>query len=198
MWSSFSRMLAEDSHDHADHDSHDHADHDSHDHDEHASSGTILLVQLLFMAVIIVLTILPACVSIKKLLSERSMSLLRVFSGGIFLAMGLFHLLVDAQVQLAKVLSLPLRWRNELGYILAIVGYLLVLTVDKVIFGGHSHGSPATFQTPVPMTGDEVAIESTHTKAGKSSTIYVLLLALSIHALFEGMVYLTCFHMYNN
>ncbi|KAL6763573.1 Zinc/iron permease [Haematococcus lacustris] len=69
------------------------------------------------------------------------MGLLNAFSGGVFLAAGLMHLIPHCQeAQLAVDLS---RWGLPAEYplylLLVTLGYLLVLMVERVVFEGHSH-----------------------------------------------------------
>ncbi|GFH20833.1 uncharacterized protein HaLaN_18023 [Haematococcus lacustris] len=70
------------------------------------------------------------------------MGLLNAFSGGVFLAAGLMHLIPHCQeAQQAVDLS---RWGLPAEYplylLLVTLGYLLVLMVERVVFEGHSHG----------------------------------------------------------
>ena len=145
--------------------------------------------------------------------STRFLSISNAFSGGLFLGIGLFHVLPEGAEMLEEY-SLP--W----AYFCAYLSYALILFVEKVAFNSHSlihgHGNsqkePRISIEPVPelntsdrqiekegvkekLVEDEYNHEHEHQeheheqKKKKKSGItpYILLLALGFHGLFEGI-----------
>jgi zinc transporter ZupT len=76
------------------------------------------------------------------LLPYRWLSLLNCFSGGVFLAAGLVHLLPHCQESQAKLGALVGDY--PLYLVLITLGYMLVLFVERVLFdvhgSAHGHG----------------------------------------------------------
>ena len=100
--------------------------------------------------------------------SERFFSLSNALGGGVFLAAGLIHLFPDATANFTNLLG------PELNYPLAapicVAGFLLVLFLEKVLFGGHE--------------------EHLASKArGSTSAVYpyLLTLVLSVHSIIAGI-----------
>ena len=141
--------------------------------------------------------------------STKFLSISNAFAGGLFLGIGLFHVLPEGAEKL-KDFSLP--W----AYFCAYLSYALILFVEKVAFNSHSllhghgnsHKDPKINVDPLPslntsgrQTNNEGAEENLvekeeneqehehghhHEKKG-GITPYILLLALGFHGFFEGM-----------
>lgn len=65
------------------------------------------------------------------------------FSGGVFLGISLLHLLPESSENLKQNIDFDF----PLSYLLAIVGYMTILYIDKVAFDSHnliSHGDRHT------------------------------------------------------
>ena len=145
--------------------------------------------------------------------STKFLSISNAFSGGLFLGIGLFHVLPEGAEMLEEY-SLP--W----AYFCAYLSYAIILFVEKVAFNSHSlihgHGNsqkePRISIEPVPELNtsdrqiekegvEEKLVEDEHNHEhehqehehehdhGKKLGItpYILLLALGFHGLFEGI-----------
>ena len=144
--------------------------------------------------------------------STKFLSISNAFAGGLFLGIGLFHVLPEGAEKLAEF-SLP--W----AYFCAYLSYALILFVEKVAFNSHSllHGHGNSHKDakitvdPLPslntsgrQTNNEGAEENLVEKEEKEEneqehehghhhekkggiTPYILLLALGFHGFFEGM-----------
>ena len=64
--------------------------------------------------------------------SNKFLSFSNAFSGGIFLGMGLFHILPESAEMLAEATEFPL------AYVCCFVSYALILFVEKIAFNSHS------------------------------------------------------------
>jgi len=111
--------------------------------------------------------------------------------------MGLFHFLLDSILEIQQEKNIEKDWHIGLPLVLAICGYLLIFFIERILFAnyhnhGHSHhqivnndnnseeGSTDTQDT-------QVAPYIQETSEPKSITSYVILIALSVHAIFEGL-----------
>ena len=145
--------------------------------------------------------------------STKFLSISNAFSGGLFLGIGLFHVLPESAEKLEQF-SLP--W----AYFCAYLSYALILFVEKVAFNSHAllhgHGNstkePRISVEPLPglnsgrpteNQGDEYNLmekekdeenehehehDHEHEHGNKVGiTPYILLLALGFHGFFEGM-----------
>ena len=145
--------------------------------------------------------------------STKFLSISNAFSGGLFLGIGLFHVLPESAEKLEEF-KLP--W----AYFCAYLSYALILFVEKVAFNSHAllHGhtnsskEPRISVEPLPglnsgrpteNQGDDYNLmekekeeenehehEHDHDNAHGSKvgiTPYILLLALGFHGFFEGM-----------
>ena len=148
--------------------------------------------------------------------STKFLSISNAFAGGLFLGIGLFHVLPEGAEKLAEF-SLP--W----AYFCAYLSYALILFVEKVAFNSHSllhgHGNShkdakitaepwPSLNTSGRQTNNEGAEENLVEKEEKEEneqdhekehehdhhhgkkvgiTPYILLLALGFHGFFEGM-----------
>lgn len=147
--------------------------------------------------------------------STKFLSISNAFSGGLFLGIGLFHVLPESAEKLEQY-SLP--W----AYFCAYLSYALILFVEKVAFNSHAllhgHGNstkePRISVEPLPglnsgrpteNQGDDYNLmekekeeENEHDNEHEHGhehehgdkvgiTPYILLLALGFHGFFEGM-----------
>ena len=145
--------------------------------------------------------------------NPKFLSISNAFSGGLFLGIGLFHVLPESAEMLEEY-SLP--W----AYFCAYLSYALILFVEKVAFNSHSllhgHGNsrkePRISVEPLPGfnserptvderdeekliekdNNNEQEKEHEHEHENKHEkkigiTPYILLLALGFHGFFEGM-----------
>jgi zinc transporter 1/2/3 len=145
--------------------------------------------------------------------NPKFLSISNAFSGGLFLGIGLFHVLPESAEMLEEY-SLP--W----AYFCAYLSYALILFVEKVAFNSHSlfhgHGNsrkePRISVEPLPGfnserptvdegneekliekdNNNEQEHEHEHEHEHKHEkkigiTPYILLLALGFHGFFEGM-----------
>ena len=64
--------------------------------------------------------------------SNKFLSFSNAFSGGIFLGMGLFHILPESAEMLAEATEFPL------AYVCCFISYALILFVEKIAFNSHS------------------------------------------------------------
>eukprot|EP00668_Euglena_longa_P032023 GGOE01041306.1.p2 GENE.GGOE01041306.1~~GGOE01041306.1.p2 ORF type:complete len:315 (-),score=92.53 GGOE01041306.1:291-1211(-) len=115
--------------------------------------------------------------------NKAAMGLANAFAGGVFLAVGVCHLLPDAVEELST-LRPDLNGRFPVAFLLFILGYTVVLAVDRVLFSAHTapgHGfHTGSFDRPL------LHAEPVHDGAGAHTAGYVLLLALSLHGATEG------------
>jgi len=115
------------------------------------------------------------------------------FSGGVFLALSMGHLIPEA-IENIHEQGMP----ASVALWCALAGYLAVLVVDKVAFDTHSleHGH-AHDHSPGHDHSDEIVLQtSTATPpSGSGSSVmgaFVLLGALCVHSLFEALALGVC------
>lgn len=173
---------------------------------------TISIVVLLGMA--IGFGIMPFFISSCR--KTKFLGLANAFSGGLFLGIGLFHILPESSELLEELTEAPI------SYFCAFFSYALILFVEKVVFNSHAliHGAHEhehekehqdtenadnsqekldKFYQSDNNNEDEQNIKQEETleqehkheheqnKSGSGITPYILLLALGFHGLFEGM-----------
>ena len=144
--------------------------------------------------------IMPNCINSCRT-SSTFLGLSNAFSGGLFLGIGLFHILPEASEKFEeeeKLEGIPL------AYFLAFLSYALILFVEKVLSNSHAlmhdnHNhiedeSKKIIKQPLirdsntqEETKNENEIEEHHHHQSNSLTPYILLLALGFHGLFEGI-----------
>ena len=144
--------------------------------------------------------IMPNCINSCRT-SSTFLGLSNAFSGGLFLGIGLFHILPEASEKFEeeeKLEGIPL------AYFLAFLSYALILFVEKVLSNSHAlmhdnHNhiedeSKKIIKQPLirdsntqEETKNENEIEEDHHHQSNSLTPYILLLALGFHGLFEGI-----------
>ncbi|VIO88150.1 ZIP Zinc transporter family protein [Brugia malayi] len=134
------------------------------------------------------------------------LSLISVFGGGVFLATCLLDLLPDAKESLRRIEKMQqITYSYPVIEIFIGVGFLLVLSTEQIILfirekqcygtvdmnvlisGHHDHNdSNPELSTPYSECDDEVNHQSlTHTQS--TLRIILLVMALSLHAVFEGL-----------
>ena len=179
-----------------------------------ANLATKIVSIFVFLGMAMVFGLMPYYIK-KFRTSTKFLSISNAFAGGLFLGIGLFHVLPEGAEKL-KEYSLP--W----AFFCAYLSYALILFVEKVAFNSHSllhgHGNshkdakinveplPSLNISGRPTNNEEVAevhlIENEekeenekdheheqghhHGKKG-GITPYILLLALGFHGFFEGM-----------
>ena len=152
--------------------------------------------------------IMPNCINSCRT-SSTFLGLSNAFSGGLFLGIGLFHILPEASEKFEeeeKLEGIPL------AYFLAFLSYALILFVEKVLSNSHAlmhdnHNhiedeSKKIIKEPLIRDSNteeenknenenekenENEIEEHHHHQTNSLTPYILLLALGFHGLFEGI-----------
>lgn len=110
------------------------------------SSATLFYVKLLCMIVIIGVTLtfgfMPLfCSGCRK--SSKLLGIANAFSGGLFMGIGLFHLLPEANENFQKYYSTPegqaaFFLDKPMPYFIAFISYSLILFLEKVAFDSHS------------------------------------------------------------
>lgn len=163
--------------------------------------GMVLTLKIIFIFTILVIgglagylpIFIPALHSNKKLLSFGN-----CFAAGIFIVVGIGHLLSDGNEAFRSSLDTDMPIPN----LLAVSGYLLIFFVETQIFGSaHHHKSPS--QAPkkisaIPSTIDKDILlnsdksqdlELTSSQENQASAIPGLFLtsALAVHSIFEGI-----------
>lgn len=151
-------------------------------------------------------------ISCKKLQqNEKFLSFGNCFAAGIFLLVGVVHLLRESQENFVEALGEEI----PLGYIVAIGGYALILMVENVLLGGHDHSmhnedetrknseksrTPLGLASNAPFNGDfqpgnpdhecdnqDCVVASPPTKHPDMMPAFVLTCALVIHSILEGV-----------
>ena len=131
------------------------------------------------------------------------LSLLSTFSAGIFLTVGLTHILPEA-IELQKYVSLPRTY--PLATTMAMIGFLLIFFIERILFSthdlqcppeehghghGHGHGKGDQMVARIdPENGVTVEPPKAHSIWGalvETRSSIVLLLALMSHCIFAGM-----------
>lgn len=132
----------------------DHADHDhaaeADAHDDHADEGeginvdTFKIIMMICMIICVGFGFVPKVWG-KCRNSENTLSFLNCFSAGIFLAMALVHMMPEsAEVYMLWAAKEGIERPFPLPYVMYYVGYLLILSIDRVAarayHSGHDHG----------------------------------------------------------
>jgi zinc transporter 1/2/3 len=116
--------------------------------------------------------------------NKALMSLANTFSAGVFLAIGLCHLLPEAAERLAGVHG----GRFPIAHLLCVAGYTLLLAVDRVLAPhshphghGHSHGGVEPF---IASADPVIPSSEGRTPLGSAFTVGI---ALALHGAAEGV-----------
>jgi len=136
--------------------------------------------------------------------SKRFLSLANTAGGGVILAVAVVHLLPEVAEGFEE-----LHATYPVGYVLILIGYLVLLLLEKVVFGhehahtdepghghSHDHGPPkiaelAHVQVETSPLPGHPPPDDSHTDvepAGSVITPLLLMLSLSLHSVFEGIV----------
>lgn len=122
--------------------------------------------------------------------SPRFLSLGNAFAAGIFLGIGLIHMLGDA----SEIWRSALGWRYPIALLLAGAAFLFVLWFEHVALPGHLHHAvhapggvlPGLDRSEAQATNTrEVNATPSHQATGLYP--YALIVALSIHSLIAGI-----------
>lgn len=93
--------------------------------------ASIILVELITLG----FGFIPLCVTQLKA-NSKLLSYSNAFSGGLFMGIGLFHLLPEANLLISTVQTSPNSF--PLGYFVAFLSYSLILCIEKVLFDSQS------------------------------------------------------------
>ena len=115
--------------------------------------------------------------------NQNMLSIGNCFAGGIFLIVGVAGLLPDAQ----KSFDEDLGGSMPLGFVLAVMGYIIIFFIENILFG-HTHDD-------TPPLEDEYLINSDHDEPTKKDhkadnalvSGIILTAALVVHSTFEGI-----------
>ena len=100
-----------------------------------ANLGIKIASIVVFLAMATVFGLMPYFIT-KCRTSTKFLSISNAFSGGLFLGIGLFHVLPESAEMLESLTEAPI------AYFCAFLSYALILFVEKVAFNGHAllHG----------------------------------------------------------
>ena len=122
--------------------------------------------------------------------SPRFLSLGNAFAAGIFLGIGLVHMLDDA----SKAWSESLGWSYPMGLVLAGGAFLLLLWFEHVALPGRLHhavhepgGVISDLDRAEPPSDESVDEHRLHAHRVSRLYPYALIVALSIHSLIAGI-----------
>ena len=173
-------------------------------------SSSLFYFKLLYSLIIIIITeifgIIPLCFNN---CSKDSLTLnyANAFSGGIFLGIGLFHLFPDANNDFFKYFSSPEGKKSfiynwPISYLLVFTSYSFILFLEKVVFSerqfiNNKNNNISNILNKNDMQDPLLEEEKLERKLSNNSysslnntattTPYILLIALSIHGIFEGI-----------
>lgn len=106
--------------------------------------------------------------------NSKALSIASCFSGGVFLALSMTHLLPESAERVSEI-GLP----SKSSFMACLFGYFLILFVEKVAFDSHS------------LLHDAVDGDHDHSRGGgngkalSTKSAIVLLIAMSLHSLIE-------------
>lgn len=129
--------------------------------------------------------------------SPKLMSLANCFTGGVFLGIGLGHMLPEVEEKVGEIGNDFLE-HISVGNILAIVGFLLVFFVERVIFEGHSHDTETFEENHLLIYNQDNSIQGSYKTLRKANhsddennnfgfVATMLTVILSIHSVFGGL-----------
>ena len=117
--------------------------------------------------------------------NEYLLGILNSFSGGVFLTLGFMHLIPHS----IGVLSDHFPDQAHLTFVCVLIGYFLIFFLDKIAFRAEENEEiqeKGIEHENGDKNGRKLSNDSERKKNSKSST-WILLLALSIHCLFENI-----------
>jgi zinc transporter ZupT len=132
---SHSNSTDDDDHDHDHHD-----DHDEHDHDEEHKAGVmkgvaILTISVLALSISAVVTFVPHFRT-----SAQFMTLMSSFAAGVFVLVGLCHMIPEGVEAVGALYSDEVNERFRPGYMMTLAGYFFMIFVQRGIFKvEHTH-----------------------------------------------------------
>ena len=188
--------------------------------EESSNSTTNIILKVVsivvFLVMAVIFGVMPHFIE-KCRKSTTFLSVSNAFAGGLFLGIGLFHVLPESNEMLEDLTDAPL------AFFCAFLSYALILFVEKVSFNSHSllhdhdhlhihlhkEEKEEKDEKEAPMVKVDMKPKDEehenehenndadhheheheheeHTHKGSSITPYILLLALGFHGLFEGM-----------
>lgn len=194
-------------------------DHDDHGHGAHGTEADSESVSLKIMSIFVIggislltstlVIFIPQLSCIASSSTEKIMDHIRAFSAGVFICVGVTHLLGDASDILLINYGQDAHERYRPAQAMAIIGYLAMLLIQKVIFG-HDHGHDA-FGVEAGAVEEEkkgsgagdsapevvgVVVEQSSTdnvaspavsKTASILTVAATMAAISIHSFVEGL-----------
>jgi len=119
-----------------------------------------------------------------------ALSYANIAGGGVMLAVAFSHLIPEVQEGFSDLDTNG----YPIGFALVIAGYVLILLLEKVIFHhGHAHGelkvNAKKEQEKSKLLYEEDDVDIKTQKRNTIITPLALTIALSIHSLFEGIVF---------
>lgn len=181
---------------------------------EQSTSPYLFYIKFLYVFIIMAITtifgLLPLCFN-KCRKGNRFLNYANAFSGGIFLGIGFFHLFPEANENFENYYKTPsgassFMFGWPMSYLIAFLSYSLILYIEKVAFNSHDILHHHQSQDDKEKTLNEPLIENQQEDESEDSgkdegirknkyifnssssiTPYILLIALSIHSIFEGI-----------
>lgn len=99
---------------------------------------TILILKIIFIFVILIESYITDFVPHKLKKKTLILSLMQAFSGGVFLAIALLHILPISVMHYNHEFQPEKDNKFPLPYFFTFIGYSLILTIDNVIFDHHT------------------------------------------------------------
>ena len=172
----------------------------------------LFYIKILYIFIIMAITtlfgLLPLCFNNCRK-GTRLLNYANAFSGGLFLGIGFFHLFPEANENFEKYYSTPAGTKSfifkwPMGYLLAFLSYSLILYLEKVAFNSHDiiSSHKKSLNEPLLINENEkidaisevegirkqkYIFSNENDENSSSLTPYILLIALSIHSIFEGI-----------
>jgi len=152
-----------------------------------------LLLQLCLTVVSVVSWLIPMRMP-RFTENTVAVSIANAFSGGIFLSLAFGHLLPDSVEAFHSS-----DFSHTLPYFLSLFGYMLIFFIEKIAFNAHyliehnhhhEHIPTEIHGSSAPFNGKEQKGEAAPIPSARSALI--LLLALSVHSVFETMAVGLC------
>lgn len=115
---------------------------------------------------------------------KRLLSYGNSFAGGVFFAIGFLHLLSESD----DLMRDTIKPNFPLSFILALIGFVGVFLLEKVIFAHHHHTPYATMKDEEEDKYGTFEPENSHSHAEQSGLFaYILTFILSLHSLVSGV-----------
>jgi zinc transporter 1/2/3 len=119
---------------------------------------------------------------VSPVLQKRLLSSGNAFAGGVFFAIGFLHLLAEAD----ELMTDNVQVEFPLAYIMAVLGFICVFFVEKVLFSHHHHGN--SYET-IKDKDEKYGTFEPETPPSNDSGIfaYILTFILSLHSMISGV-----------